>query len=122
MALDSINRKETLYIARNNYKSYVQIKICIVMYNVVPKKSTYNDLENICFFPKWPIHQRNCQQNEKFVLKTLFSTQGSLSILRSIIHRHSNSLHEMYGSEEKTCCKGLDSFYMEKFKIVNFSS
>ena len=38
--LKSTNRKESLYIARNNYKSYVQIKICIVMYNVVPEKST----------------------------------------------------------------------------------
>ena len=35
-----INRKESLYIAINNYKSYVQIKISTVMYNVVPEKCT----------------------------------------------------------------------------------
>ena len=35
---NSTSTKESLYIARKNYKSYMQIYSCIVMYNVVQQK------------------------------------------------------------------------------------
>ena len=96
------------------------------MYNVVSKKTLYNALDFFFLFPndlssKGMVNRMKNLFYKLYFLVVDLKPKGSSSILRSIMHIHSNLLHERCGKEGKASCKSLNSSYTNKLKIVNFS-